>query len=188
MGKVWKWTMKTVKAQFRKTGHRPWPLVEEMLITFDPQPRILRSLYIRNQHEKSKNAAWAKKLISSPMSTVLMKHLPQKYSKQGSFAEVWKFSKTNTLKILRSKHNTYPLLDLNINKNHKNKQSILPLKRKPSRVVIRNNQASAKLSWVVWSIQPEISFLAQNNSKKIKCICFKQKQEKITRLTPPNLA
>ena len=29
------------------------------------------------------------------MSTVLMKHLPQKYSKQGSFAEIWKFSKRN---------------------------------------------------------------------------------------------
>ena len=58
--KMCKRTSKMVHVQIFKTGHRPWPLVEEMFITFEPPTRILRSLYRWNRIEISKNATWAK--------------------------------------------------------------------------------------------------------------------------------
>ena len=60
IGKVWKRTSKMVHVQNFKTGHRPWPLVEETFITFEPPPRILRSLYRWNRIEKLKNTVWEK--------------------------------------------------------------------------------------------------------------------------------
>ena len=55
IGNVRKRTSKMVHVQNFKTGHRPWPMVEETFITFEPPPRILRSLYSWNRIEKLKN-------------------------------------------------------------------------------------------------------------------------------------
>ena len=85
IGKVRKQTTKTVHASFRNTGHCPWSLVKETFITFKPPPRNLRSLYRWIHIEKSKNPTWTEKFISSPISTVLTKRLPQKFSKQSTF-------------------------------------------------------------------------------------------------------
>ena len=89
-GKVRKQTTKTVHAPFRTTGHCPWPLVEETIITFKPPPRNLRSLYRWIRIEKTKNRSWTEKFISSPITTVLTKRLPQNISKQGtSFSQIF---------------------------------------------------------------------------------------------------
>ena len=90
IGKVRKQTTKTVHAPFRTTGHCPWPLVEETIITFKPPPRNLRSLYRWIRIEKTKNPTRTEKFISSPINTVLTKRLPQKISKQGtSFSQIF---------------------------------------------------------------------------------------------------
>ena len=46
-------------------------------------PIILRSLYHWIRIEKMKNPTWTEKFISSPINTVLTKHLPQNFQNRG---------------------------------------------------------------------------------------------------------